>query len=117
MDSPAEAAGTVACLADSPARLAAPGARAHSSSEHARVAILTPVSRSPRGKHFAVVLQQQVGRHESFNARPGSARGRAQQRQWRVAHLVAAVGSEGLLRGETGLQCAGVVLPLWAGVE
>src|SRR5882762_10703799 len=117
MDSPADAAGTVACLLDSLARLTAPGARAHSSSAPATLATLTAVSRSPQGKHFAVVLQQQVRRHESFNARPGSARGRAQQRQWRVAHLIAAVGSESLLCGETGLQCAGVVLPLWAGVE
>src|SRR5712675_375972 len=117
MDSPADAAGTVACRLDSLARLTAPGARAHSSSEHATVAMLTAVFRSPRGKHFAVVLQQQVRCHESFDARPGPPRGRAQQRQWRVAHLVAAVGTERLLCGETGLQCAGVVLPLGAGVK
>src|SRR5437762_11062402 len=112
MLSPIGTADACGC-AGSPAALTAPNDRAHNAaSVRTMVGAFTNDVCSPRGEQSTVMVQQLVRRDEALDARPRLARGCAQQRERRVAHLVAAVGTEGLLGGEAVTKCAGVVLPL-----
>src|SRR5256714_6544237 len=117
MLSPIGTADACGC-AGSPAALTPPNDRAHNAaSVRTMVGAFSNDVRSPRGEQSTVMVQQLVGRDEALDARPGLARRCAQQRERRVAHLVAAVGTEGLLGGEAVMKCAGVVLPLRPGVK
>src|SRR5204863_8786538 len=99
--------------AGSPAALSAPNDRAHNAaSVRTMVGAFTNDVCSPRGEQSTVMVQQLVGRDEALDARPGLARRCAQQCERRVAHLVAAVGTEGPLGGEAVMECAALVLPL-----
>src|SRR6266403_2782278 len=117
MLSPIETADACGC-ADSPAAPTAPNDRAHNAaSVRTMVGAFTTDVGSPRGEQSTVMVQQFAGRDEALDARPRLARRCAQQCERRVTHLVAAVGTEGLLGGEAVMQCAGVVLPLRPGVK
>src|SRR5438046_10387448 len=117
MLSPIGTADACGC-AGSPAALTAPNDTAHNAaSVRTMVGAFTNDVCSPRGEQSTVMVQQLVGRDEALDARPRLARRCAQQCERRVAHLVAAVGAEGLLSGEAVTKCAGVVLPLRPGVK
>src|SRR5260370_32259297 len=117
MLSPIETADACDC-AGSPAALAAPNDRAHNAaSVRTMVGAFSDDVCSPRGEQSTVMVQQFAGRDEAIDASPRLARRCAQQCERSVAHLVAAVGTEGLLGGEAVMKCAGVVLPLRPGVK
>src|SRR6476646_9937176 len=115
MVSPIETAD--ACGAGVPAALIAPRDRAHNAASARNGCTFSSDYRSARGKQDTVIVQQFVGSYEALDARPGLARRLAQQCERRVAHLVAAVGTEGLLRGEAVLKRTGVELPTRPGVK
>src|SRR5882757_2715687 len=117
MLSPIETVDACGC-AGSPAALTALNDRAHNvASVRTMVGAFINDVCSPRGEQSTVMVQQFAGRDEALDARPRLARRCAQQCERRVAHLVAAVGAEGLLGGEAVMKCAGVVLPLRPGVK
>src|SRR4029077_16040031 len=103
--------------AGAPAALIAPRDRAHNAASARNGGAFSSDYRSARGEQGTVIVQQFVGGYEALDARPGLARRRAQQCEWRVAHLVAAVGTEGLLRGEAVPKRTGVELPTRPGVK
>src|SRR5256885_15914624 len=94
MLSPIGTADACGC-AGSPAALTAPNDRAHNAASVRTMvgAFINDVC-SPRGEQSTVMVQQLVRRDEALDARPRLARSCAQQRERRVAHLVAAVRSE-----------------------
>src|SRR5260221_14778379 len=121
MSSPAECTAVGgACAARSRGAGTAKGVRARRATAHsagrarAPGAALTGEPHSSGGEQVVVLVQELIGGDEAVNAQPWLARCRTQQRHGGMAHLVAAVGAEGLLHGDAGGYGAPLGVPVRA---